>query len=156
MLIVENCDNLLDYLMLKMKSIIAIFRSKNKMSSLSSATVSGRDQVPSNNPHFKTKICIFIVTRKDDTLLDVTSVSEEDIVEICVTLGHTQPLGVLWYLAMESVALFCATEEMQQASCTAIKITELWNKPIALQTIAPLEHHIRAYIAVVGGDPSKP
>ena len=82
------------------------------MSTPSSATVSGRDQVPSNDPHLKTRICIFIVTRKDGTPLNVTSVSEEDIIEICVTLGHSHPLGVLQYLATESVALFCTTEEM--------------------------------------------
>ena len=114
------------------------------MSILSSAIASGRDQVPSDDPHLKTRICIFIVTRIDGTLLDVTSVSEEDIVEICVTLGHTHPLGVLWYSVTELVALFCTTEEMQHASCSAIKATELWDKPTAIQTMAPLEHHIRA------------
>ena len=125
------------------------------MSTSSEATASGRDQVPSDNPHLKTRICIFIVTRKDGTSLDVTSVSEEDIIEICMTLGHTHPLGVLWYSVMELVALFCTTEELQQASCSAIKAMELWDEPIAIQTVAPSEHHIRAYIAIVGGDPSK-
>ena len=83
------------------------------MSISSSATALGRDQVPSDDPHLKTKICIFIVTRKGGTLLDVTFVSEEDIIKICVTLGHTHPLGVVWYLVTESVALFHTTEEMQ-------------------------------------------
>ena len=83
-----------------------------KISTSFSATALGRDQVPSNDPHLKTKICIFIVTRKDGTPLNVTSVSEEDIIEKCVTLGHTHPLGVLQYLAIELVALFCTTEEM--------------------------------------------
>ena len=72
------------------------------------------------------------MTRKDGTPLHVTSVSEEDIVEICVTLGHTHPLGVLWYSAMELVALFHTTEEMQHASCIAIKAMELWDEPIAV------------------------
>ena len=83
------------------------------MSTSSSATALCRDQVPSDHPHLKTKICIFIVTRKDSTLLDITSVSEKDITEICETLGHTHPLGVLQYLVTESVALFHTTEEMQ-------------------------------------------
>ena len=126
------------------------------MSTSSSATALGRDKVPSDDPHLKTKMYVFIVTRKDGTLLDVTSVTEEDIVEICITLGHTHPLGVLRYLATELVALFCMTEEMHQASCSAIKATELQDEPIAVRTMAPLEHHIRAYITVVGGDPSKP
>ena len=69
-----------------------------------------------------TKICMFIVTRKDGTLLNVTY---EDIMEICEILGHTHPLDVLWYLAMGLVALFCTTEEMQWASHSVIKAMEL-------------------------------
>ena len=126
------------------------------MSASSSATALGRDHVPSNDPHFKIRICIFIVTRKDGTLLDVTSVSEEDIIEICLALGHTHPLGVLHYLAMELVALFCTTEEKHHASCSAVKVMELQDEPIAVQTMAPSEHHIRVYIAAVVGHPSKP
>ena len=45
---------------------------------------------------------------------------------------------------------------MQQASCSAIKTTELWDEPSAIQVVAPLEHHIEAYIAIAGGDHSKP
>ena len=68
---------------------------------------------------------MFIVTRKDGTPFDVTSVTEEDIMEICMTWGYTHPLGVLWYLVTELVALFHTTEEMQWASHSAIKATEL-------------------------------
>ena len=93
------------------------------MSTWSSATASHRDQVPSDDPHLKTRICIFIVTRKDGIPLNVTSVSEEGIIEICMALGHTHPLGVLWY---------SVTEEMQHVSCSAIKATELWDEPIAI------------------------
>ena len=117
------------------------------MSTSSSATALGRDQVPSDDPHLKTKICVFIVTRKDGTPYDVTSVTEEDIMEICVTLGHTHPLGVFQYLVMESVALFHMAEERQWASHGAMKAMELWDEPS--------EHHIRAYITIVGGDHSK-
>ena len=111
----ENCDNLLDSLVLK----------TNKKASLW-PLVQTQKCLPHPQPlpqaeirfhlmisTFKTKMyvkCIFIVTRKDGTLFDATSVLQEDILEICVTLGHTHPLGVLWYLAMESVALFCTTE----------------------------------------------
>ena len=63
---------------------------------------------------------------------------------------------MLWYLATELVALFHMTEEMQQASCSAIKSTELWEELIAVRVTAPSEHHIEVYIAVVGGDHSKP
>ena len=113
----------------------------------------GRDQVPSDGPHLRAKVCMFILTRKDGTLLNATSMSEKDIVEICLTLGHTHPMGVLQYFAMEWVALFCTTEEMQWASHGAIKAMELWSKLIAIRVIPPSKHHIRAYIAA--GEHSK-
>ena len=100
-------------------------------------------------------MCVFIVMRKDRTPFDATSVSEEDILEICVILGHFHPLAVLWYSATESVALFYMTEEMQQASHGATKATELHYELITIQVVASLEHHIEAYIAIVGGDHSK-
>ena len=38
--------------------------------------------------------------------MDASSISEEDMVDICMKKGHTCPLGVLHYLAMESIVLF--------------------------------------------------
>ena len=95
------------------------------MSTTSSASASGRDQAPSNESNLKNQTCLFVVTRPDGTPFDVTSVSEEDIVEICIKLGHTHPLGVLHYLAMESVALFCTTEDMQCVTHGAVKVMVL-------------------------------
>ena len=40
-------------------------------------------------------MCLFILTEKDGTPFDVTSESEEDIMEICIILGHTHPMSVL-------------------------------------------------------------
>ena len=48
--------------------------------------------------------------------MDASSISEEDIIELCMTKGHTHPLGVLHYLATESVILFGTTEDLKQAS----------------------------------------
>ena len=83
------------------------------MSTSSTITALGRDPVLSNDPTLKAKMCMFILTQKDGTPFDATSVTEEDILEICVTLAHTHPLGVLWYSATESEALFHTMEEMQ-------------------------------------------
>ena len=100
-------------------------------------------------------MCLFILTRQDDTLFDATSMSEKDIMEICVRLGHTQPMGVLCYWAMELVALFHSTEDMQCTTHRAIKATVLQDKAIAVRDMAPSEIHIKAYVRAVGGDPSK-
>ena len=51
--------------------------------------------------------------------MDASSISEEDIMEICIKKGHTHPVGVLCYSAMESVILFCTTDELMHASCAA-------------------------------------
>ena len=126
------------------------------MSTSSTATALGRDPVPTNDPTLKAQMCMFIMTHKDGTLFEVTSITEEDIAQLCMMLGHIHPLGVLQYSTTESVALFCMAEEMQQASCGAIKAMELCNKPIAIKIVASTEPHIRACITVGGGYPSKP
>ena len=125
------------------------------MSTSSSAPASDRDPVPTDDPNLKARMCVFIIMQKDGTPFNVTSVTEEDIVQICMTLGHIHPLGVLWYLATELVALFCMAEDMQQASCGAIKAMELHDELIAVKTIAPMEPHIKMYTSVGGGYPSK-
>ena len=57
--------------------------------------------------------------------MNASSISEEDIVEICMKKGHTHPLGVLCYLAMESIILFSTTEDLNCASCGLVDMMEL-------------------------------
>ena len=97
----------------------------------------------------------FVITGKDCTPFDATSVTGEDIVKMCIKLGHTHPLGVLHSSVMESIALFCSTEEMQHATHRAIKAMELQDEVIAIRAVAPSEAHVKAYIIAVGGDSSK-
>ena len=90
---------------------------KFKMSITSSTTASGDRGVPSAKVVFRDKLCLVSVTRRDDTLMDASSISEEDIIEICIMKDHTHPLGVLRYSAMELVVLFHSTNELQHATC---------------------------------------
>ena len=90
-------------------------------------------------------MCLFVLARKDGTPFDVTCVSEEDIVKICIRLGHTHPLGVLNYLVTELVALFCSTEDIQHATHRAVKATELQDEAIAIRAMALLGTHVKAY-----------
>ena len=101
-------------------------------------------------------MCLFVITRKDGTLLDATSVTKEDIIEMCAKMGHTHPLGVLCYSVTELVALFSSTEDMQHATCRAIKTMELQDEAIAIRPVAPSVTHVKAYIMIVSGDPPKP
>ena len=76
--------------------------------------------------------------------------------EICLRLGLTHPVGVLHYLAMESVPLFSYTEDIQCARHRAIKVTELRDKAIAIRAMAPSESHVRVYMIAVGGTLQNP
>ena len=57
--------------------------------------------------------------------MDASSISEEDIMEICVKRGHTHPLGVLCYSAMESIILSHTADELKCAIHGIVKLTEL-------------------------------
>ena len=69
--------------------------------------------------------------------MDASSISEEDIMEICVKKAHTHPLGVLHYSAMESVIPFCPADELKCVSCGIVEIMELWDKAIMVKAMAP-------------------
>ena len=127
------------------------------MSITSSATASDRDCAPSDESNLKSRMCLFVVTWKDGTPLDATSVAEEDIIKMCIKMGHTHLLGVLHYFTMESAPLFHSTEDMQCTTHGAIKATELWGEAIAIRAVAPSETHVKAYITyiAVGLDSSK-
>ena len=80
--------------------------------------------------------------------MDASSISKEDIVEICLKKGHTCPLGVLHYLAMESIILFGTAKELKCASHGLVDVMELQNDAITLKTLAPLEAHIATFTMV--------
>ena len=128
---------------------------KFKMSTTSSATTSGRDcDVPSTKVVFKNKLCLVSLTRRDGTLMDASSVSEEDIVEICITKGHIHPLGVLHYSATESVVLFHLTDNLWSATHGIVKAMELQAEAITVKAMAPSEAHTKAYLATLHLNPS--
>ena len=80
-----------------LNSIVQLPKIEKNMSTMSSATASGRDCVPSDEPKLKSRMCLFIITWKDGTLFDATAVTKEDIIKMCVKMGHTHPLGVFYY-----------------------------------------------------------
>ena len=82
--------------------------------------------------------------------MDASSILEEDIVGICVQKSHTHPLGVLWYLAVESVILFSTMEDLNRASHTLMDVMELCDEAIMVQTMAPLEAHVAACLPWCG------
>ena len=70
--------------------------------SVTSSTTASRDrEVPSPNS-LQDKLLVVSITKGDGTPLDASSLTEEDIVEVCVRRAHTYPLGVLQYSVAES------------------------------------------------------
>ena len=86
--------------------------------------------------------------------MDASSVTEEDIIEICITKGHTHSLGVLCYSTTELVVLFCSTDKLQHTTCGIVKAMELQGEAITLKAMAPSEAHTKAYLATSHLNPS--
>ena len=127
---------------------------KFKMSITSSTTTSRDCDVPSAKVVFRDKLCLVSITRRDDTPMDASSISEEDVIEICVMKGHTHPLDVLHYSAMESVVLFHSPDKLQCTTRGIIKTTEFWSEAITVRAMAPLVAHVTEYLAMSCTNPS--
>ena len=125
-----------------------------KMSVTSSATTSRDHDVPSTEVIFGDKLYLIPIARRVGTLMDASSISEEDITEICVKKGHTHPLGVLHYSAMESVILFHTMDELKHVTHGIIEITEFQGEPITVRAMDPLEAHVTAYTVTSHRNPS--
>ena len=125
------------------------------MSVTSSATASGDQEVPSTDIVFRSRLCLVTITKRDDTPMGASSISEEDIMEMCIKKGHTHLLGVFHYSATESVVLFHTTDELMHASDGIVELTELQDEAITVRAMAPLEAHITTYMTVWCLKPSK-
>ena len=97
---------------------------------------------------------VFILTRGDGTPFNASSFLEEDVVKICIQLGHTHPEGVLQYSTTKSVMLFHTADKLQIMACGVVKASTLHDEAIRVRTSPPSATHMRAYMAVVGGEPS--
>ena len=93
------------------------------MSVTSSATALRDWEVPSPDS-FPDKLLVVSITKEDGTPLDTSSITEEDIVEICVRGAHTRPSGVLQFSMVESVILFANVTGMSHAHCTLLDVME--------------------------------
>ena len=91
-----------------------------------------RDHIPSDIADLSNHMCIFVLTRGDGTLFNTFSILEEDVIVICIWLGHTHPEGVLQYSAIKSVMLFHTADKLQIMVCGVMKSLTLYDKPLEL------------------------
>ena len=117
------------------------------MSITSSATALRDQEVPSPNS-LQDKVLVVLITKGDGTPLDAFSITEEDIVEICVRRAHTCPLGVLQYSMAESVILFGNVTDVNCAHRILPDMTEFQDEAITVWTMAPAEVQVTAFQAM--------
>ena len=86
--------------------------------------------------------------------MDASSITEEDIMELCVRRAHAHPMGVLQYSTAESVVLFRSLKDVNCAHCTLPDVTELHDEAIMVQTMAPTEAHVAAFTAMWHSNPT--
>ena len=77
--------------------------------------------------------------------MDASSITEEDIVAICIRRAHIHPLGVLQYLVVELVILFRNLEDVNCTHHTLLDVTELQDEAIMVQTMALPEAHVATF-----------
>ena len=80
--------------------------------------------------------------------MDASSMTEEDIMEICIGRAHVHPIGVLQYSMAELVVLFRNLEDVNRAHLTLPDMMELWDEAITVQTMALTEAHVATFTAM--------
>ena len=122
--------------------------------SITSSTTASRDQEVPSPDSFQNRLLLLTITKGDGTPMDASSISEEDIMEICIWRAHTHPLGVLQYSVVESVILFRSLEDVNHAHCTLLDVTELHDEAIMVQTMALAEAHVAAFTTMWHSNPT--
>ena len=127
-------------------------QNSHNMSVTSSATVSRDREVQSPDP-LPDKLLVVSLVKRDGTPLDASSISEEDIVELCVRRAHTHPLGVLRYSAADSVVFLNDAAAVDRTQRALLDVTEFGEETVAIRTMAPMEGQATAFHAMWHSNP---
>ena len=117
----------------QLKSKISLW-DPPKMLTTSSATASvARDRVPFDETNLQTHMCILILMKRDGTLFNVTSVLEEDIIEIASSWDTLTPWVCSIIQWWNLTILFQLLDDMQCTTCRAITVMVLCEEAIAIK-----------------------
>ena len=100
------------------------------MSVTSSATVSQDWEVQSPDP-LPDRLLVISISKRDGTPIDASSISEEDIVELCIGRAHTHPLGVLRYSMVDSVVFLGSATDVSRTQHALLVVTEFGDESVA-------------------------
>ena len=109
--------------------------------------LSGRDHILGDDSELLNHTCALAIARDDGSPFDATSIQEEDIIELCVSVGWAHPKSVLWLLGTELVIMFWSSKEMLAVTHMVTKPMAWYEEPIQLCTSPPSTTHLSAYIA---------
>ena len=123
------------------------------MSVTSSATIS-RDREVQSPDSLQDRLLVVSITKGDGTPLDASSISEEDILELCVGRVHTHPLGVLWYSTVDSVILFSNVADVNCTQHVLPDMMEFRDEAVAIWTMAPAEAQVTAFQVMWHSNPA--
>ena len=123
------------------------------MSVTSSTTISRDREVQSLDP-LPDKLLVVSIIKRDGTLLDASSILEEDIMEFCIRRAHTCPLGVLLYSMADSVVFFNNITDVNRTQQVLLDVPEFCNEAVTTQTMAPMQAHITAFIEMWHSNPA--
>ena len=121
--------------------------------SVTSATISQDWEVQSPDS-LPDKLLVVSIANGDGTLLDASSISEEDIVELCVRRAHTHPLGVLRYSMADSVILFNNVADVNCTQHVLPDMMEFRDEAITIWTMAPVEAQFTTFQAMWHSNPT--
>ena len=114
------------------------------MSITSSTTISRDREVQSPDP-LPNKLLVVSIVKRDGTLLDASSILEEDIVELCIRRAHTHLLGVLWYSAADSVVFFNNVADVNRTQHALLDVMEFRDEAVTIRTMAPTEVQVTMF-----------
>ena len=123
------------------------------MSVTSSATISQDREVQSPDP-LPDNLLVISISKRDGTPLDASSISEEDVVELCVGRAHTCPLGVLRYSMADSVVFLSSAADVSRTQRALLEVTAFGDESIAIRTVAPTEVQITAFQVMWHSNPA--
>ena len=123
------------------------------MSVTSSVTVSRDREVPSPDS-LQDKLLVVSIIMGDGTPLDASSISEEDIVELCIRRVHTCPLGVLRFSVADSVVLFANVTDVTHAHQVLPDVTEFHDEAITVWAMAPVEAQVTTFQTMWHSNPA--
>ena len=125
------------------------------MSTTSTATtLVPHDQTLGNDLDLVNHMCCLTIAWGDGTPFDADSLQEEDVVELCVSVGQADPKGVLWLLMMKSVVAFQSSKKILAMACLVTMGTVWHDDIIRLCTQPPTAVQIKEYVTVRDRHPS--